>query len=158
FLWGCNVRRFVFPLLLALAVVPAARADVKLPPILSSQMVLQRDADVTIWGTAKPGEKVTVKFRDQTKETEADKAGKWAAKLAPLKAGGPDKLTVTGNNTITLEDVLVGEVWIGSGQSNMAGGANGYAKGDPGLTKLLEGVPYEQVRLARASGGWKVAD
>jgi sialate O-acetylesterase len=151
------VRRIVLPLLLALA-APAARADVKLPPILSSHMVLQRDADVPIWGTAKPGEKVTVKFRDQSKEAVADKDGKWAVKLAPLKAGGPDKLTVAARNTITLEDVLVGEVWIGSGQSNMDGHASGYAKGDPGLTKLLEGAPYEQVRLARASGGWKVAD
>jgi sialate O-acetylesterase len=73
------VRRFVFPLLLALAAA-AARADVKLPPILSSRMALQRDASVPIWGTAKPGEKVTVTFRDQTKQAEADKAGKWSGR------------------------------------------------------------------------------
>jgi sialate O-acetylesterase len=152
------VRRFVVPCLLALAVPLAVRAEVKLPPILSSHMVLQREMEVPIWGMARPGEKVTVKFRDQTKATEADKAGKWMVKLAALKAGGPDSLTITGTNTITLDDVLVGEVWIGSGQSNMAGGARGYARNDTGLTKLLEGAPYPQLRLARARGGWKVAD
>lgn len=150
--------RFGLAFTLALATPLLARAEVKLPPILSAHMVLQRGQVVPIWGTAKPEEKVTVKFRDQTKETTADKDGKWAVKLESLEAGGPDKLTVSGTNTITLDDVLVGEVWIGSGQSNMAGGAAGYAKADPGLTKILEDTPYAQVRLARASGGWKVAD
>src|SRR5437016_2384906 len=86
---------------------PAARADVKLPAVLSDHMVLQRDMRVPIWGTAAPGEKVTVKFRAQEKSTEADKSGKWRLRLDPLQAGGPDKLTVRGNNTITLDDVLV---------------------------------------------------
>jgi sialate O-acetylesterase len=152
------MRRIVALLALLLLELPAVRADVTLPPILSSHMVLQRDMAVPIWGTAKPGEKVVVKFRDQELATEAGKDGKWAVKLAALKAGGPDKLTVSGANTLTLDDVLVGEVWIGSGQSNMAGPANSYAKGDPGLTKLLEVAPYPQVRLASANGGWKVAD
>ena len=82
-------------------------------------MVLQRDMPVPIWGTAAPGEKITVKFRDQTKTVEAGKDGKWSVKLDSLKAGGPDKLTIEGTKTVTLEDVLVGEVWVGSGQSNM---------------------------------------
>jgi len=98
-----------------------AAADVKLPPVLSSHMVLQRDLAVPIWGTAAPNEKVTVKFRDQEKTATADATGKWAVKLDALKAGGPDKLTVSGTNTLTLDDVLVGEVWVGSGQSNMQG-------------------------------------
>src|SRR6478735_8158909 len=98
-----------------------AAADVKLPPVLSSHMVLQRGAPVPIWGTAAPDEKVTVKFRDQEKSATADATGKWAVKLDALKAGGPDKLTVSGKNTVTLDDVLVGEVWVGSGQSNMQG-------------------------------------
>lgn len=151
-------RRAFLCCVLALAVSPCLRAEVKLPAILSSHMVLQREMPVPIWGLAKPGEKVTVKFRDQVKSTEADKDGKWLVKLDALKAGGPDKLSVIGDNSITLDDVLVGEVWIGSGQSNMAGRAGGYAKNDPGLAKLLEGAPYAKVRLARASGGWKIAD
>ena len=105
-------------------------ADVKLPPVLSSHMVLQRDMAVPIWGSAAPGEKVTVKFRAQEKTTEADQSGKWSVKLDALKAGGPDKLIVSGANTIALDDVLVGEVWVGSGQSNMQGSTAGYAKGD----------------------------
>ena len=134
-----------------LAVPLSVRGEVKLPPILSSHMVLQRDMPVPIWGTAQAGEKVTVKFRDQTKTAEAGKDGKWQVRLDALKAGGPDTLTVSGTNTVTLDDVLVGEVWIGSGQSNMDGRVNGYAKNDPGLVKLLEGTPYSQVRLAHAT-------
>jgi sialate O-acetylesterase len=141
-----------------LLLTPAARADVKLPPILSSHMVLQRDAFVPVWGTARPGEKVTVALRTQEKSTTADAGGKWAVKLDPLTAGGPDTLTVRGDNTLRLDDVLVGEVWIGSGQSNMDGQARGYASGDPGLARLLEGASYPKVRLARATGGWHVAD
>src|SRR4051794_39944376 len=96
-----------------LALLPArVDADVKLPPAISSHMVLQRDLPVPIWGIAKPGEKVTVKFRDQEKSTQANDKGQWLVKLAPLKAGGPDTLTVTGANTLKLDDVLVGEVWV----------------------------------------------
>ena len=134
------MHRTVVCCVVVLATPLIARAEVKLPAILSSHMVLQREMPVPIWGTAKPGEKVTVKFRDQVKTAEADKNGKWAVKLDTLNAGGPDKLTVIGSNTIALEDILVGEVWIGSGQSNMDGRANGYAKNDPGLAKLLEGI------------------
>src|SRR6185436_4619543 len=128
-----------------------AAADVKLPPVLSSHMVLQRDAAVPIWGTAAPEEKVTVKFRDQEKTATADKDGKWAVKLDALKAGGPDKLTVSGKNTITLEDVLVGEVWVGSGQSNMEGTVGGYAKGDAVLAKLAD-ASYPKIRLSNRGG------
>ncbi|MFM8273762.1 MAG: hypothetical protein ACKODX_15735 [Gemmata sp.] len=131
-----------------------ATADVKLPPVLSSHMVLQRDAVVPIWGTAAPAEKVTVRFRDQEVTVVADKDGKWLAKLNALKAGGPDKLTV---NTIVLEDVLVGEVWVGSGQSNMQGSVSGYAKGDSGLAKLAEGS-YPKIRLSKSGGKWAEAD
>ncbi len=116
-------------------------------------MVLQREAAVPVWGAAAAEEKVTVKFRDQEKTTTADKDGKWAVKLDPLKAGGPDTLTVIGKNTITLEDVLVGEVWVGSGQSNMAGTVGGYVKGDEVLTKLAAGS-YPKIRLNQNGGKW----
>ena len=75
-----------------------------------------------------------------------------------LKAGGPDNLTVNGNNSLTLEDVLVGEVWVGSGQSDMAGGVNGYTKGDPVLASLAAAAPYPRLRLLKvASNGWQEA-
>ncbi len=134
-----------------------AAADVKVPSILSSHMVLQRDMPVPLWGTAAPSEKVTVKFRDQEKSAVADKDGKWSLKLDALKAGGPDPLTIKGANTLTLDDVLVGEVWVGSGQSNMAGGVAGYAKNDEVLDKAFKAAPYPKLRLAKATGGWKEA-
>ena len=104
-----------FALLLTAAV---ARADVKLHGLFSDHMVLQRDSSVPVWGWADEGEQVTVEFRGR-KVTAKAVGGHWVARLPKLKAGGPDKLTVTGKNSITLEGVMVGEVWIASGQSNM---------------------------------------
>jgi sialate O-acetylesterase len=130
-----------------------AQAEVKLPNVLSDHMVLQREIAVPIWGTAAPDEQVTVKFREQTKTATAGKDGKWSVKLDALTAGGPDPLTVTGKNTVTLQDVLVGEVWVGSGQSNMQGGVGGYAKNDEVLAKLAEGK-YPKLRYSNAGGKW----
>lgn len=113
---------FPLPLILTLILstyATLAPAEVQLPAVISSHMVLQRDMAVPIWGTAGPGEKITVTFRDQQKITEADAQGKWLVKLDPLQVGDPATLTIAGANTITLTDVLVGEVWLGSGQSNM---------------------------------------
>ena len=98
----------------------AARADVKLPAIFGNHMVLQRATAVPVWGTAAPGEEVTVTIAGQTATAKAGADGKWSVKLAPLAAAGPHTLTVKGQNTVTFSDVLVGEVWLGSGQSNMA--------------------------------------
>jgi sialate O-acetylesterase len=97
-----------------------ARADVTLPSIIGDGMVLQRDMPAPIWGWADPGEKVTVSFGGQTKSVNADANGKWMVKLDAMKANTSEQmLTVKGNNTVTLGEVLVGEVWICSGQSNM---------------------------------------
>jgi sialate O-acetylesterase len=103
---------------LCLWVAGSAAADVRLSHLFSDNMVLQRGKPVPIWGWAQDGETVTVRFRDQT-VTVQPKDGRWMARLQPLCAGGPDTLTVRGHNTITLTNVLVGEVWICSGQSNM---------------------------------------
>src|SRR5574341_193357 len=107
-------------LLLSFAfVAPAtARADVKLPALISDGMVLQQGIDVPLWGWADEGESVTVEFQNQ-KVTATTKDGKWMVRLKPLKAGGPFTLAVSGKNKIELKNVLVGEVWICSGQSNM---------------------------------------
>ncbi len=102
-----------------LASACSARADVKLPRVISDHAVLQRDMGVPIWGWAEPGEEVTVSVRDQNKSTKAGNDGKWQVKLEKLAAGGPHTLTVKGKNTLTVNDVLVGEVWLASGQSNM---------------------------------------
>ena len=95
------------------------RAEVKLPALISDGMVLQQGMKVNIWGTAGDGEHISVSLGDQRVSTAADGRGQWKVKLGPLSAGGPLTLTVTGKNTITVHDVLVGEVWVCSGQSNM---------------------------------------
>ncbi|UPL51203.1 sialate O-acetylesterase [Hymenobacter sublimis] len=95
------------------------KAQVRLPKLVSDGMVLQRDTNVNIWGWAAPGEKVALKFNGQTHQTAAGKDGKWQISLPALKAGGPYQLDITASNRITLKDVLVGDVWLLSGQSNM---------------------------------------
>ncbi|PTS90104.1 hypothetical protein DBR27_22000 [Flavobacterium sp. HMWF030] len=96
-----------------------SNANVKMPLIFSDGMVLQRNKEIPVWGWADANEKVEVHFNKQTKTTQADKNGKWTIKLAAEKAGGPFELIITGKNKIIIKDVLVGEVWICSGQSNM---------------------------------------
>ena len=98
---------------------PRARGDVKLPAIFGSHMVLQRDQKDRVWGWAEPGEEVTVKIAGQSKTAKAGSDGSWQVMLDPMPAGGPHTMTVQGKNTLQLDDVLVGEVWICSGQSNM---------------------------------------
>lgn len=105
----------------ALALTAAARAEVKLPSIISDHMVVQADTTIPIWGWAEPGEQVTVSLGGQSQTATAGADGKWTVKLGKYKAGGEAlTLTAKGKNTVTVNDVLVGEVWLGSGQSNMA--------------------------------------
>ncbi|MBF4472984.1 sialate O-acetylesterase [Flavobacterium sp. HJJ] len=96
-----------------------ANAYVKMPLVFSDGMVLQRNKPIPVWGWADANEKVQVQFNKQTKSIIADKSGKWMVKLDTEKAGGPFELTISGNNKIVIKNVLVGEVWICSGQSNM---------------------------------------
>ena len=113
-----NMQRLSF-FLLALASSISAYA-VRLPAVINSNMVLQRDMQVPIWGWGDAGEKVTVTFAGQKKVTTVGKNGEWMVKLDKLKANvSASTLTVKGKNEIKLENVLVGEVWICSGQSNM---------------------------------------
>jgi sialate O-acetylesterase len=110
---------WLMTLVLALGTLPAY-ADVHVSGIFGSNMVLQRDKDVPIWGTATPAEKVIVRFAGQSAATQAGPDGKWEVQLKPMKASDqPQTLTIAGTNTITLDDILIGEVWICSGQSNM---------------------------------------
>ena len=100
--------------------VAIAAADVKLPGVFGDHMVLQREMPIPVWGWADAGEQVTVTLGEQSKTATACKAGKWCVKFDALKAGGPLTLKVQGKNCVQLSDVLVGEVWLCSGQSNMA--------------------------------------
>lgn len=96
-----------------------ASADVILPKVFSSNMVLQRDIPVKIWGWADKREKITIIFHGDTTNLKADKKGKWQTELKSMPAGGPFEMVIKGNNEITLTNILVGDVWICSGQSNM---------------------------------------
>jgi sialate O-acetylesterase len=95
------------------------RAEVRLPAIIGDNMVLQQGVKIPIWGNAKPGERVSVTVKNKSAGTVADAAGHWQVWLEPLKTGGPIELTVKGDNVVTIKNVLIGEVWLCSGQSNM---------------------------------------
>lgn len=98
----------------------AAKAEVRLPDVLGSSMVLQQKQSLPVWGRAEPGEAVTVTFGKQKQTVVADAGGSWRVNLKPLTADfTPQTMTIAGTNTIELTDILVGEVWLVSGQSNM---------------------------------------
>ncbi len=142
----------------------AAHADVKLPAIFSDHMVLQQDTTVPVWGWADPGEGVTVSIGNQSESTKAGADGKWKVKLAKLKVGDAVTLTVKGKNTITVKDVLVGEVWLCSGQSNMAmivGNAQNFEQEKPAANFPKMRMFFEQSGGAtdpqeRGRGVWQV--
>jgi sialate O-acetylesterase len=94
-------------------------AQIRLPQMVRDSMILQRDAIIKIWGWASMGEKVTVKFNNKTYKAKADASGNWSTMLAPLKVGGPYSMEISGKNKITLGNILIGDVWFCSGQSNM---------------------------------------
>ena len=94
-------------------------AEIKLPAIFCNHMVLQRGVEIPIWGTARPGEKISILLNGKTREIIADSAGNWMVKFPKQKDGGPYKLEINGDTKIALEDVYVGDVWLCSGQSNM---------------------------------------
>jgi len=111
--------RILISCILFIAAVFSAHA-VRLPAVINANMVLQRDMQVPIWGWGDAGEKITVSFAGQSKSATVGKNGKWMLKLDKLEANAkPSNLTVKGNNEIKLGNILVGEVWICSGQSNM---------------------------------------
>ena len=126
-----------------LIAAPAAVADVRLPHVIGSNMVLQRDMAVPIWGWADPGEEVTVKIAGQEVRVKADEKGGWIVRLAAMPAGGPHEMTVAGKNTVQLANVLVGEVWVASGQSNMEMGISQVNDAE----KEIAAADYPQIRL-----------
>lgn len=112
-----QIALLVMALIHSLAI--SVRADVTLPALLADHMVMQRGLPVHVWGMAAPQEAVSVTFRGETKLGTADEDGRWSVFLPPSEAGGPFQLSIKATNTIILNDILVGDVWIASGQSNM---------------------------------------
>jgi sialate O-acetylesterase len=111
-------KHLIFLATLLSLCVPAL-ADVRLPNVFSDNMVLQRDKVIKVWGWAAPGEHVKVLLTGTAAEATADAAGEWKVQLPAMAAGGPHELTVSGKNTLRVGNILVGEVWVCSGQSNM---------------------------------------
>jgi len=140
----------------------AARAEVQPNSLFSDGAVLQQGVAVPVWGTGKDGEQVTVKIEDQTATTTV-KDGRWLVRLKPMKADGPFTMTITGDNTITITNLLVGEVWLCSGQSNMAfhlaqaaNAAEAIAAAGDSQLRLFT-VPYGATDTPKAEvpGSWK---
>ncbi len=127
---------------------PAA-ADVRLPHLLSDNMVLQREMPIPIWGWANPNEKVTVSLGNSSASATTGANGQWLVKLPKLPTGGPYQLTVAGVNTLTLSNVMIGEVWLCSGQSNMEKpiGIHPGQQPCPNYEKEIAAADYPQIRL-----------
>lgn len=121
------------------------KASVELPSIFGSGMVLQRDQPIHIWGWANPGERVSVQFKGQRASTRADDAGDWRVRLTAEPAGGPFALSVIGENEIELDNILLGDVWLCSGQSNM----EWPLKMTTGANQELSSYANDQIRLFR---------
>ena len=127
----------------------AANAEVTLPKVFSSHMVLQRDMPIHIWGDAASGEQVTVDLHGATNTATTDNLGRWSLRLPAQSAGGPYTLTIHGTNTVQFDDILIGDLWIASGQSNMEMPLAGF----PGSAivkdadKEIAAANYPQIRL-----------
>jgi sialate O-acetylesterase len=146
---------------IACLLAASLHASVKLPALISDHMVLQQGVPVRIWGTADPAESVTVQFQGQTVSGKAAENGSWALWLKPLSAAGPLQMTI---NNQSIKDVLVGEVWVGSGQSNMEFALNQAVNHDEEIARadyplihvfLVKRVVSEQP-AADVSGEWQV--
>jgi len=152
--------------LIFVCLVTVADADVKLASIFGDSMVLQRDLPVPVWGWADEGEEVTVTLGDQTKKAKAEKDGRWQVKLDALKVNTDGQtLKVSGKNSIELKDVLIGEVWICSGQSNMEWGLNRTLNADVEVAAAqhqlirlfnVPGHTTSSVAKDTCPGNWKV--
>ena len=158
---------FVGSLVLVLVCAAVSFADVKLPAVISDNMVIQRGMKVPIWGWARPGEGVSISGDWQSLgwHTAADKDGKWMVKIdPPRRAGGPFEMTISGKNTITIKNILAGEVWVASGQSNMEWSVERSANAE----KEIASANYPDIRLFKVErafadtpqencrGGWSV--
>jgi len=146
-------RPLLATLALTLAALTNLHAAVRLPAIFSDHMVLQRDVVVPVWGWADPGEAVTVSIGGQTKNVTADAAGKWSVKLDKLSANEPQTLVVSGKNKIVVNDVLIGEVWLGSGQSNM----QMQMKGVQNIEQEKAAAKFPQIRVFTVKRNEQVA-
>lgn len=158
-----ELRRFFVLVFIIFVFSATAAASVRLPAVIGSNMVLQQGMELNIWGWAGPGEEVTVLLNENETSTEANKLGEWKVKLPAQEAGGPFTMLVSGENRITLENILIGEVWVCSGQSNMEKKI-GPMPGQRPVTNWVHetaAADYPKIRLfhvPRATSGVPVSD
>jgi sialate O-acetylesterase len=130
-------------LVLCQCLVTLARASPSLPYLISDHAIFQQGRKIHVWGTADPAEEITVALSQSKAATRADSTGEWSVDLPPMQAGGPFTLTVSGKTTLAIEDVLIGEVWVASGQSNMT-----FALADSAtVTEELPHADYPEIHL-----------
>ena len=130
-------------LLIAVLLSMPAFSNVKLPGVLTSNMVLQRNKEIKVWGWADKKEKVSVSFNNKTLTSRADASGKWMVIFPAMKEGGPYTMLVKGKNTISLDNILIGDVWVCSGQSNM----EWVVKNTNNSAYEIANADYPQIRL-----------
>ncbi|HZE99420.1 MAG TPA: sialate O-acetylesterase [Planctomycetota bacterium] len=160
-----SAAAFLFLLVAALGTAAEPRAELKLHSLFQDHMVLQADFACPVWGTGEAGDEIKVSVAGQTKTAKAGADGKWSLKLDPVKAGGPHEMTVAGKTSVKVEDVLFGEVWVCSGQSNMewvVSNSNNFAaeKEDakyPNLRHFLVKKNPQDAPVSDVSGSWKPA-
>lgn len=114
-----ETKRYAFVALVLMISCGPLMADVKLPKLFSDNMMFQREQLIQVWGEADSKEKIEISFNKEVYSTKADKDGQWKIELPAMKAGGPYEMIISGKNTLTLKNILVGDLWVCSGQSNM---------------------------------------
>jgi sialate O-acetylesterase len=167
-MYRVSKRQTVLLLAIVLILSTIALADVRLPSVISDNMVLQQGDNVPIWGWADPCERIVIKFGISSVAWSGatDANGNWTVKIKPGKAGGPYEMTIEGKNTLTLKNILVGEVWVCSGQSNMEFMLNQAVNGRqevneanyPQIRLFTVGKKVSYTPMANCKGQWKVCD
>jgi sialate O-acetylesterase len=162
-----NILRLIRAVVFAAIMVGAVgnlRGEVHLPKVFGSHMVLQQEKPLIIWGWAQPNETITVELSSASVRVQANERGEWKAVLPAMKAGGPYTLIVKGSSTVQFEDVMIGEVWLCSGQSNMEMGVGIVRDGSeeiaaadhPGIRLLLVAHKFAPLPESDIDGAWKV--
>jgi len=168
------MKKYSVLLIACVLIVANLHAQLSLPAIFTDNMVLQREAPIPIWGWAKANEKVEVRLNKQTKSTKADKTGKWMLYMDAEKAGGPYTLQVKGKNMLEFKNVLIGEVWLCGGQSNMefqVGYTGNWQMGVMNYKKEVANANYPKIRRIKiehkinsipenqaTTTGWSICD
>jgi sialate O-acetylesterase len=144
-------RALIATISLSIILAQTARAEVSLPKVFSSHMVLQRDKPVVIWGWAAPLETVKAQVASASAQAKANDNGEWKLELPAMAAGGPYTLTISGTSTVVLEDVMFGEVWLCSGQSNMEMGVGAAQNGK----EEIAAADHPGIRLLKVPKRWR---